>query len=101
VPDRRVRRRGRPQPPLAGGAVVSVATESVDANTGETWSVPPPQALIWGSAGTTTYEVSFGGVISTCDATEQPVAPEMIRWVGLARERGLIPPYERKKRSSD
>ena len=77
MPDRRVRRRGRPQPPLAGGAVVSVAAESVDANTGETWSVPRPQALIWGSTGTTTYEVSFGGVISTCDATEQPVAPEM------------------------
>lgn len=27
MPDRRVRRRGRPQPPLAGGAVVSVAAD--------------------------------------------------------------------------
>ena len=37
-----------------------VAAESVDANTGDTLIVPPPQASS-PNTGTTAYEVSFGG----------------------------------------
>ncbi|MGD0313903.1 MAG: hypothetical protein ABSC90_15735 [Acidimicrobiales bacterium] len=33
--------------------------------------------------------------------SERPSKRTAIHWVGLARKRGLIPPYERKKRSDD